>query len=300
MNVLVIGAAGYVGSYLMSDDCALFTGYNLKGLDISCLSQGSLSIDYRKLSKEFLRDYDVVLLLAGHSSVRQCEGDMISSFQNNVANFVDLLDKLEDQKFIYASSSSVYGSILAEGETASESRDDYVPVNYYDLSKYVIDQYAKLSGKRCYGLRLGTVNGYSPILRADLMINAMTIHAAESGKVRVFDGHIHRPILGIHDLARALAAVIDGDGPAGIYNLASFNRTVSEIAAEIASCMNCEVIEERPETANASKSYDFKIDSSKFCTAYSFEFRETVKSIVDSLAGKEYQKVSRHNKFNYR
>jgi nucleoside-diphosphate-sugar epimerase len=175
-----------------------------------------------------------------------------------------------------------------------------VPVNYYDLSKYVIDQYAKLSGKRCYGLRLGTVNGYSPALRTDLMINAMTISAADTGKVRVFDGHIHRPILGINDLARALAAIIDGDGPAGIYNMASFNSTVNEIAAEIAACMNCEVIEERSETANASEPYDFKIDCSKFCTAYSFEFKETVKSIVDSLAGKEYQKTSRHNKFEYR
>ena len=298
-NILLLGNKGYIGSYL---EYALSEKYEITGIDIGWFVTNESPIDYKTLTQGYLSNYDAIILLAGHSSVRQCEGDLTSRFENNVVNFVNLLNKIDNQKLIYASSSSIYGSVLGAGEIASEDLSSYVATNYYDLSKYVIDQYAKLSGKQYYGLRFGTVNGFSPRLRTDIMINAMVNSAMSNGHVKVFEGGIHRPILGIRDLGRAVETIIDSDKEnAGTYNLASLNSTSGEIGAEVARIMECELIEDTPLTANKSKPYDFQIDSRKFIETYNFEFKETVESITLSLKNNldKCLKFSRHEEVSY-
>jgi len=150
---------------------------------------------------------------------------------------------------------------------------------------------------------LGTVNGFSPRLRIDVMINAMVNSYFENGNIKVFAGNIHRPILGIKDLGRAIETIIEcKDNHSGIYNLASFNSTPAEIAAEVANIMGCEVIEDRPEPANISKPYDFEIDCSKFAETFNFEFIETVESITTTLKNNFNQctKTSRHCGVEYK
>ena len=298
-NILILGSRGYIGSYL---EYALSERYNITGIDIGWFVIFPSPIDYKTLTRGCLSNYDAIVLLAGHSAVRQCEGDLTSSFENNVVNFINLLDKIDKQKLIYASSSSIYGSVLGAGETASEDLSRYVATNYYDLSKYVIDQYAKLSGKQCYGLRFGTVNGFSPRLRTDIMINAMVNSALTNRHVKVFEKDIHRPILGIRDLGRALESIIDSDEEnAGVYNLASLNSTSGEIGLEVSDIMGCQLIEDVPLTANKSKPYDFQIDSSKFQNTYNFEFKESVESITLSLKNNFNKciKFSRHEEVRY-
>jgi len=298
-NILILGNKGYIGSYL---EYALSEKYNISGIDIGWFVKDCSPIDYKTLTKKYLSNYEAIVLLAGHSAVRQCEGDLGSSFENNVVNFVGLLNKIDNQKLIYASSSSIYGSVLGAGEVATEDLSRYVSTNYYDLSKYVIDQYAKLSGKQCYGLRFGTVNGFSPRLRTDIMINAMVNSASINGHVKVFEGGIHRPILGIRDLGRAVEAIIDsGKENAGTYNLASLNSTSGEIGLEVSRIMECELIEDIPLTANKSKPYDFQIDSSRFISAYNFEFKESVESIALSVKNNLNKciKSSRHEEVQY-
>lgn len=304
-KILLLGSHGYIASGL---DCYLngrendggHRKYRITGIDIGWFSGTDSPLDYRTLTKGYLLNFDVVILLAGHSSVRQCEGDMISSFRNNVVNFVELLDKLEWQKFIYASSSSIYGSMLSGGVDIAEDRNDYVPVNHYDLSKYVIDQYATLSGKKYYGLRFGTVNGFSPRMRTDIMINSMVNSALTVGSIKVFDGNIKRPILGMADLCRAVESIIEREGNPDIYNLASFNSTPLEIGQEVSKLTGCEIVYERLDTANKSKPYDYSMDSSKFAKVYEFEFRETVASITTSLMPRPPVQSSRHYRIEYR
>lgn len=298
-NILLLGNKGYIGSYL---EYALSEKYSISGVDIGWFEAASGPIDYKTLTRGYLSNYEAVILLAGHSAVRQCEGDLTSSFENNVVNFVNLLNKIDKQKLIYASSSSIYGSVLGAGEIASEDLSRYVATNYYDLSKYVIDQYAKLSGKQCYGLRFGTVNGFSPRLRTDIMINAMVNSAHANGHVKVFEPAIHRPILGIRDLGRAVESIIDSNEQnAGTYNLASLNSTSGEIGLEVSKIMECELIEDVPLTANKSKPYDFQIDSSKFIETYNFEFKESIESITLSLKNNlnKCTKSSRHEEMQY-
>jgi len=277
-DILIIGHKGYIGSCLYKH---LSNDFNVSGVDLCWFSKPENAIDYKTLTRSYLSSFKSIILLAGHSSVRQCLNNRESSFKNNVDNFVNILEKIEDQKFIYASSSSVYGRVLAKEEYGLETLDRYISENNYDLSKYIIDQYAKLSNKQYYGLRLGTVSGYSSNLRIDLMINAMVNSAIENGYLKVFEGHINRPILGINDLSRAVLKILKtNSNNSGIYNLASFNSTSMEIAKKISEIMNCEIIEV---TSENKGSYDFKINSNKFQRTFDFNFDDNIESIVYSL-----------------
>ena len=90
------------------------------------------------------------------------EGNLNSCFNNNVRNFIDLLEKLDKQKLIYASSSSVYGSV--GGKTVNEKYFGFEPYNQYDISKHTTDLYAQKSDVEYYALRFGK-NGISPFLK---------------------------------------------------------------------------------------------------------------------------------------
>lgn len=279
-NVLIIGSMGYIGTRLME---FLGASYNVTGVDIS---EGGFRADYRNLTKEFLGWFDVIVLLAGHSSVKMCEGNPIHSLKNNVENFVSLLQKIDDsQCLIYASSSSIYGRM---GSSPSKENDmRFTAHNNYDLTKNIIDHYASLSGKNYYGLRFGTVNGYSPVMRDDIMINAMTKTAITEGRIKLFHGETNRPILYIDDLCDAVKSIIELNRPdlSGIYNLCSFNSTSREIATVVSRMTNAPVenfddLEDK--TLNRSV-YDFCIDNSKFCNTFDWNPKGTTETIVKGI-----------------
>lgn len=283
MKILIIGGTGYIGSRLAVElwqRDVIDERYEIDTCDLTWFGnqiylQNNVE-DYSNLSKEYLDKFDVIILLAGYSSVPMCLGNMKDTFENNVVKFVDLLDKLTHQKFIYASSSSIYGDT---GTTpAKESWDRFRPKNYYDLTKQEIDFYAELSNVEYYGLRFGTVNGSSPNLRVDIMINKMYHEAKQTGKIQMFNPHISRPILGIKDLCRAVHCIIEGGDHRGVYNLASFNGVVKDIVDNVKQFVDMEV-----EDMGNTPSYNFSIDTSKFEDTYNFKFEDTIKSIVEDL-----------------
>ena len=303
-KILLIGSCGYIGTRLWSH---LEEQYHVDGVDIewygNVLSRDSCKIDFANLTKQELSGYTHIILLAGHSSVKMSE-HMSSTLRNNVLNFTSLLEKLDDnQIIIYASSSSVYGDTKTREVT--EEYDSFKPNNFYDLSKHEADSYAALSGKCFFGLRFGTVNGYSQNLRNDIMINAMTFNAVENKKIFCFNPEINRPILGIRDLCRAIEKIIDSGSRTncGIYNLASFNSSVKTIAKKVSALTNSdlEIVETPPDHITnvklQSKAYDFLINSDKFREVFDFEFEETIDSIVQSLID-NYKNMKKGNRTN--
>ena len=281
-EVLIVGGTGYIGAALYTH---LSKHYVVHTVDLEWFgnytNENNLRVNYSDLSEDFFGHYDVVILLAGNSSVPMCLNNMADTFKNNLVNFVDLLDKLKNQKFIYASSSSIYGDT---GEVpAPEDWNQFKPKNYYDLTKQEIDYYAELSKLEYYGLRFGTVNGPSPNLRVDIMINKMYHIAKTMGRIDLFNSHISRPILGINDLCRAVEAIIKSDvDNRGVYNLASFNGNVGGIVEGVTKCVDTEVIDR-----GNTPAYNFSIDTSKFQNTYDFEFKESIETIVANL-DKEY------------
>ncbi|MFN3076996.1 MAG: SDR family oxidoreductase, partial [Alphaproteobacteria bacterium] len=202
-KILVLGGNGYIGSRLRQ---VLGEQHFVKSNDICWFTyedEGDHR-DYHKLTREELSEFDVIVVLAGHSSVPSCNGSLPGPWLNNVTNFTDLLDKTDDQLIIYASSASVYGN-SKPGERHKETNTHFTPVNNYDVTKYALDQQAtiaNLKGKRVVGLRFGTVNGWSPYLRVDVMINSMYHSVKHNTGIQVSNRNISRAILGIEDLCR--------------------------------------------------------------------------------------------------
>jgi nucleoside-diphosphate-sugar epimerase len=311
-KVLIIGGNGYIGTklyqYLISYQGG--TGYLVDVIDTCWFGQSieeTIVKDYKTMSKEFYSEYETIILLAGHSSVKMSEASSNSCFNNNVKNFIRLLEKLTDrQQFIYASSSSVYGSV--GGRTVNEKYYGFEPYNQYDISKHTSDLYAVKSELQYYGLRFGTVNGYSPVLRTDVMINAMVNSALKDREIKLFIKDTMRPILGIDDLCRGVETIIDNESDQrGLYNLASFNKTAEQIAYEVGNTMNVPVIEYESDPTNITnvknqtKTYNFSISTLKFRKTFKFSFKETVESITESLVSNwdTMKKTDRSEAFDY-
>jgi nucleoside-diphosphate-sugar epimerase len=283
-NILIIGGNGYVGSRRRQ---VLAQTYTVESVDCCWYNYDETSkrTDYHKLDATYLGQFDAVVLLAGHSSVASCVGPIASPWLNNVTNFTNLVAKLswKDIPLIYASSASVYGNSLP-GQLFTEDNRQFIPVNNYDITKYTLDLEAKVAignGQPVIGLRFGTVNGWAPNLRADVMINAMYDAVRTQGKITVTNKHINRALLGIEDLCRGIARCIE-QPVSGIYNMASFNATVDYIAATVANELAVPVVD-RGKTANA---YDFGLDTTLFEQTFGFTFTETPSTIVNSLKEK--------------
>lgn len=295
-NILIIGGNGYVGSRLRQ---VLAQDYTVESVDCCWYNYDTTSkrTDYHKLTVDYLATFDAVVLLAGHSSVASCVGPIQDPWLNNVTNFTDLVAKLswKDIPLIYASSASVYGN-SEPGQLFTEQSRQFIPVNNYDITKYTLDLEAQLAitrGQPVIGLRFGTVNGWAPNLRADVMINAMYDSAKFQGKITVTNKHINRALLGIEDLCRGIAQCIKQPA-SGIYNMASFNSSVGDIAGAVAEQLNVPVVD-KGNTANA---YDFGLDTTLFQQTFGFTFTETPATIVDSLI-KKYELSHVERRDNY-
>lgn len=280
MKVLIIGSSGYIGSslkkYLYNED--------LVCVDIANDEFGSKTIiqDYNNITSLELSKFDAVVLLAANAGVIPCVGHPKYSLDNNIVKFVNLLHKIQKkQKFIYASTCSIYGD--TNGQLAKESNAFYGALNYYDLTKYIRDSYSKLSDVEFYGLRFATVNGKvegSKIVRDDVIINSMVKNAFFNKKIKCINPNVSRGILGLNDLCKAIKTILYGPDKRGIYNLSSFNSTVGEISNYIENKydVESEILED-----SEKKAYDFKVDCSKFINSYNFKFEENLSTISDAI-----------------
>lgn len=276
MNILLIGGCGYIGSSLYN---LLSINHSVETVDLELfgnfINPKNKKIDYDDIDKNYLEKFDIIILTAANSSVPLCK-DIYDTFNNNVIKFFNLIKKLKKQKFIYASSSCVYVSSGDNHKIETELLD---PIDGLTLSKTTIDHLIKLTDIEYYGLRFGSVNGWSPNMRLDLMINSMTISGLDNKKVYVFNGHAHRPILAINDLYNAVETIINcKEDKRGIYNLTSFNENILEIGKKVAYLTNSELIDK-----GQNFTYDFKISSQKFIDTFGYVPNSDVSSIVKSI-----------------
>lgn len=275
MKLLITGGCGYIGSAVYH---YLRSKYAIETVDLQWFGNfnnpNNIVSDFDTLPKSFYDQFDVIFHTASHSSVPLCK-DIHASFDNNVTKLLALTKKLNKQKFIYASSSCVY--VESDGTPKVETELS-PPTDGLTLSKTTLDNVMPLLDVEYYGLRFGSVNGWSPNMRTDLMINSMTTSALKKGEVNVFNAHAHRPIVSTFDIVRSIEAIINGGDNRGIYNVASFNHNIGEIGKRVANYMNVPLIDK-----GTSQTYDFTISSDKFKKKFNFEFESTVESIVQSI-----------------
>jgi nucleoside-diphosphate-sugar epimerase len=138
------------------------------------------------------------------------------------------------KRYIYASSCSVYG--YTENELYDETRP--VSSNYpYGISKLQGEQGVMNLADGTFSvvsLRKGTASGYSPRMRLDLIINTMFKCAIRDGEITVNNPSIWRPIISVEDAASAYIRAIEANEKlSGIFNIASGNYTVGEVADQV-------------------------------------------------------------------
>lgn len=244
MKILVIGGAGYIGSAL--SPYLLNHGHHVVVVDNFWFGDHlpEASSNFSKIGREAstltandLRGFEVVIFLAGLSNDPMANYDPYDNFVQNAAlpaYIAHLCGEAEVKRFIHGGSSSVYGRI-ARGQAAHEG----TPVQGntpYGLSKHMAEigcGFAKQHGVEVVLFRMGTVCGYSPRMRFDLIINNMTKDAFTKGVIGVNDPESERPILDIRDLVVAYELACHTPNVSGIMNLISSNASIMEIAEAV-------------------------------------------------------------------
>lgn len=281
MKTLVIGGSGYIGSSLVRD-------FRSRGLDVDVcdlLLRGKpvdqnlplFQKDYLDLTKKDIGEYASIILLAGHSSVQTATLDPQGAIRNNLLGLQHIFDIIDEQLLIYASSGSVYdGSASHE---ASETEALSPPRNVYDLTKSVGDQLAAMSSRKWIGLRFGTVNGPSSMMRSELIINRMVTDALTLKKITLSNPHAYRAILSMDDLTRAVFAILNHPTPQlGVLNLASFNATIGVIGQAVSNLLDVEIIESPP-----SKTYDFSMSINRIASFFDFRPLDDLETLTSKL-----------------
>lgn len=292
MKILIAGGAGYVGSVLIPK--LLDRGYKVDVVDLFWFGNhlprqvGIIHKDIFNLSVEDLETYDQVVFLAGLSNDPMAEYSPSKNFISNAAAPAYLAytaKKAKVKRYIYASSCSVYG--YTENELYDETRA--VSSSYpYGISKLQGEQAAMQMIREDFSvicLRKGTVSGYSPRMRLDLIINTMFKTAMRDHTITVNNPSIWRPILSIEDAATAYIRAIEADlNISGVFNVASGNYTVGEVADLVKAA-----IEERLgsrvnlEIKHIQDFRNYKVSTEKASNVLSFHPSGDVKSIVDGL-----------------
>lgn len=292
MRTLIAGGAGYVGSALIPK--LLERGQSIDVVDLFWFGNhlgprvGVIQKDIFDLQTSDLTGYDQVVFLAGLSNDPMAEFSPAKNFIFNAAAPAYLAytaKKAGAKRFIYASSCSVYG--YTENELFDEDRP--VSSSYpYGISK--------LQGERAVlqmcdadfsviALRKGTVSGYSPRMRYDLLVNTMFKTAMKEGVIRVSNPAIWRPFLSIEDAAIAYIRAIEANGRlSGVFNIASGNATLGEIADEVRTTLEGDLnikLDLEINHVHDVRNYKVAIDRAK--NILSFHPRHDVKSIVRHL-----------------
>jgi nucleoside-diphosphate-sugar epimerase len=292
MRLLVAGGAGYLGSVLIPR--LLDRGYQVDVVELFWFGNqlpkevGVLGKDIFHVTVSDLKAYNQVIFLAGLSNDPMAEFSPSKNFVLNAAApaYLGYVAKMANVKrYIYASSCSVYG--YTENELYDESRP--VGSSYpYGISKLQGEQAASQLASEDFSvicLRKGTISGYSPRMRLDLIVNTMFKTAMRDAVINVNNPSIWRPILSIQDAATAYIRAIEANAKlSGVFNLASGNYTVGEVADVVRSR-----IEERLDlriSLNIKHVQDirnYKVSTDKAATVLSFHPTGSIKSIVDDL-----------------
>ncbi|MDH3650045.1 MAG: SDR family oxidoreductase [Saprospiraceae bacterium] len=227
MRILITGNLGYVGPGVVKELRAFIPNVSVEGFDIGYFARNITNAlvspdiyldrqhygDVRRFPQEILKGVDAVVSLAAISNDpigNQFEAETLSiNYEANVA-IAKLAKRLGVNRFIFASSCSVYGSAEEQPRKENSSLN---PLTAYARSKILSEEALRELADEDFQvtcLRFATACGMSDRLRLDLVLNDFVAGALASGIIDILsDGTPWRPLIHVNDMARAIRWAIE-------------------------------------------------------------------------------------------
>lgn len=301
-RIFITGGAGYCGSRLVPQ--LLARGLKVTVYDILYFGDAVLPKDHPHLTviRGDIRDtkafaaavagHDAVVSLACISNDASFELDQQLSTTINLDAFEPMVKAAKAagvKRFVYASSSSVYG--VSDAPDVTEDHP-LLPLTLYNKYKGLCEPILNSYGDDNFTVvtfRPATVCGYGPRLRLDLSVNILTNHAVTNNKITVFGGSQLRPNLHIQDYCDAVELLLNAPRDKvhkNVFNIGFQNMSIMEIARLVKSVVEAEFPEKAPIDIVTTPSDDIRsyhINSDKVRRELGFTPRFTIEDAVREL-----------------
>ncbi|MCP4153789.1 MAG: SDR family oxidoreductase [bacterium] len=292
MKILVAGGAGYIGSVLIPK--LLERGYKVDVIDLFWFGNhlpeevGIINKDIFHLEESDVKGYDQVIFLGGLSNDPMAEFSPAENFISNGSAppfLAYTAKKAGVKRFIYAGSCSVYGYTVNE---LYDETSPAVSAYPYGISKLQGENAVMQMQDENFSviiLRQGTVSGYSPRMRLDLVVNTMFRFALLQNSITVNNPAIWRPILSIQDAATAYIRSLEANQDiSGVFNVASGNYTVGEIGDLVKSGVQKYLdLDIKLNIKHIQDYRNYKVSIDKAKKVLSFHPKHDVESIIQDL-----------------
>jgi len=312
-KILIIGGAGYIGSFLVYK--LLKEGFKIRVLDLLLYGKEPISMFLENPDFEFIRgdcrdektlinvldNIDTVVHLGeivGDEACKINESFTIDINYSALHKIVDQCLKSKVRRFVFTSSCSVYGSNEHEVNEESELN----PVSLYARCKiesekvvlsYDYDHFCPTV------LRLSTVHGISYRQRFDLVVNLLTIKALVDKKIDIFGGNQWRPFLSVSDVCEGILSVLLspyekiknqifnlGDSSEN-YKLLDIGMIIQNLLPEV----DIKIIEDQADKRNYHVNFDKIMQTLEF---------KAKKKVIDSIKDIIYAYREDHRFSNYK
>ncbi|MDE1848528.1 MAG: NAD-dependent epimerase/dehydratase family protein [Nanoarchaeota archaeon] len=308
MKILAAGGAGYIGSRLVP--VLIDMGYEVDVIDNLWFGNHLpkevrvIQKDLFNLNKEDLNGYDQVIFLAGLSNDPMAEFSPKLNFMYNVALPAYLAFQSKGagvKRFIYASSCSIYGYTLDRLYTEEDPTSCNYPYGVSKLQGEVVCTQLRDEDFSVIVLRQGTVSGYSPRMRLDLIVNTMFKTSVSEGRIIVNNPSIWRPILDIRDAINAyIKAIQANQSISGVFNIASENYSVGQVAEVVKVEVEKRIKKEiKGDTRNVQDFRNYKVSIEKARTILGFKPQHRIQDIIDDLFTNQEKFLDFENKSYY-